>query len=130
MSELASRFDVVIVDAAPVLPVADGAIVAAAADGAVLIVRYGKTSRDQVHKAAESLEHVDARLLGVALNFAPSKKRGYGYKQGYGYGGYGYSSKKKADQKPSRAEKKAAKKSAGSESNVKTDAGLDVLHGK
>ncbi len=89
LDELRRRFDIVIIDAAPLLPVADGAIVASVADGAVLITRHGRTTRDQVERAAVSLDQVGARLLGVALNFVPARKRGYGG-YGYGYGGYGY----------------------------------------
>lgn len=89
VAELRKRFDVVIVDATPLLPVTDGAIVARAADGAVLVVRHGSTTRDQVGHAIDALERVDARLLGTLLNFVPVKKRGGGYGS-YGYYGYGY----------------------------------------
>lgn len=125
LGELRERFDVVVIDAAPLLPVADGAIVASVADGAVLITRYGKTTRDQVERAVMSLEQVGARLLGVALNFAPSRKRGYGaYGYGYGYG-YGYSSEEAT--KGSRGKKSTAADSgaaeAGTADSTEADAG-------
>lgn len=83
LAALRQDFDGVIMDAAPLLPVADGAITASIADGAILMVRYGKTTTDQLDKAIDALGQVDARLLGTVLNYAPSKKRnGYGY--GYG----------------------------------------------
>ena len=82
---LSTRFDVVIIDAPPLLPVTDAAILAAASDGAVLVVRHGKTSRTEVARAAESLRSVNARLLGTIHNFVPHKARGYGYGYGYGY---------------------------------------------
>ena len=82
---LATRFDVVIIDAPPLLPVTDAAILAAASDGAVLVVRYGKTSRSEVARAAESLRSVNAKLVGTVHNFVPLKARGYGYGYGYGY---------------------------------------------
>ena len=86
LQDLRERFDVVVLDAAPLLPVADGAIVASATDGALLIARYGQTTRDQAERAAEAMERVDARLLGTVLNFVPERRRGYGYGYGYGYG--------------------------------------------
>ncbi len=86
LEELRGRYDVVILDAAPLLPVSDGAIVASVTDGALLIARHGTTTRDQTVHAAEALARVDARLLGVVLNFVPDRKRGYGYGYGYGYG--------------------------------------------
>jgi capsular exopolysaccharide synthesis family protein len=85
LQELRERFDIVVVDAAPLLPVADGAIVASVTDGAILIARHGKTTRDQAAAAAEALQRVGARTLGVVLNFAPNRRGGYGYGYGYGY---------------------------------------------
>jgi capsular exopolysaccharide synthesis family protein len=82
---LSTRFDVVIIDAPPLLPVTDAAILAAVSDGAVLVVRHGKTSRTEVVRAAESLRSVNAKLLGTIHNFVPLKARGYGYGYGYGY---------------------------------------------
>jgi capsular exopolysaccharide synthesis family protein len=90
LASLREQFDHVVIDATPLLPVTDGAIVSKAADGALLVVRFGKTTRDQVLSAAEALHHVDARVLGCALNFVPTGRRGYGYRYGYKYGGYGY----------------------------------------
>ncbi|MDZ7576932.1 MAG: polysaccharide biosynthesis tyrosine autokinase [Candidatus Nanopelagicales bacterium] len=87
LAVLRDDFDMVILDSAPLLPVADGAIASAAADGTLLVVRHGKTTRDQLAKALDALSQVDARLVGTVLNFAPAKRsRGYGYGYGYGYG--------------------------------------------
>lgn len=91
LEQLRGEFDNVIVDATPLLPVTDGAIVSKAADGALLVVRFGRTTREQVASSIAALEQVDARLLGTVMNFVPSGRRGYGYKYGYKYGyGYGY----------------------------------------
>jgi capsular exopolysaccharide synthesis family protein len=91
LEQLKDEFDQVIVDATPLLPVTDGAIVSKAADGALLVVRFGKTTREQVATSMDALAQVDARLLGTVMNFVPTGRRGYGYKYGYKYGyGYGY----------------------------------------
>ena len=92
LATLRERFDWVIIDATPLLPVTDGAIVSKAADGAILVVRFGKTTREQLGASMAALEQVDARLLGTALNFVPRGRRGYGYKYGHGYGYGGYDS--------------------------------------
>lgn len=89
LDELKASFDVIVIDAPPLLPVTDAAIVAGRADGAILVTRFGKTTREQLRKATEVLDNVGARLLGTVLNFVPTKGSGYGY-GGYGYGGYGY----------------------------------------
>ena len=70
----------------PLLPVTDAAVLARQADGAVLVVRHGKTRREQVTRALEALQSVDAKLLGTVLNWAPIKgpdADNYGYGPGY-----------------------------------------------
>src|SRR5690606_32160176 len=87
LGELNKRADIVLIDAPPLLPVTDAALLARQADGAVLIVRHGKTTVDQVNQAVENLRKVDARLLGTVLNMAPAKgPDAYTYGYGYGYG--------------------------------------------
>jgi non-specific protein-tyrosine kinase len=84
LRDLETRFDLILIDAPPLLPVTDGAVAAARADGALLVVRYGHTTRAQVQLAVESLEAVDAHLLGCVFNMAPAKG-GSAYSYGYGY---------------------------------------------
>lgn len=84
LGELANTYDVVIVDTAPLLPVADTLGLASLAQGALLVVRAAKTSRDQVRAAKESLERVGVRVLGTVFSMAPVLKGGR-----YGYGAYG-----------------------------------------
>lgn len=87
LEELDKRADVILIDAPPLLPVTDAALLARQADGAVLIVRHGKTKADQVNQAVQNLSNVDARLLGTVLNMAPAKgPEAYTYGYGYGYG--------------------------------------------
>ncbi|GAB3239109.1 polysaccharide biosynthesis tyrosine autokinase [Kineosporia babensis] len=88
LTTLADHYDVVVVDAPPLLPVTDAAVLAAAADGAVLVLRHGSTRKEDAGRALQALSAVNAKLLGTVLNFAPKRKRGNGY-DGYGYG-YGY----------------------------------------
>ncbi len=88
LAELRSMFDLVIIDAPPLLPVADAAILAREVDGAIVVVHYGRTTKDQLQSAHNRLAAVDARVLGVAMNMSPRQGlRGYGYSSdGYGYG--------------------------------------------
>ncbi|MGH3369642.1 MAG: CpsD/CapB family tyrosine-protein kinase [Nocardioidaceae bacterium] len=82
------EYDVIVIDTPPLLPVTDAALVAAQADGALVVVRHGSTTRDQLRHSIERLEAVDARALGVVLNMMPSRRGGrdtYGYGYGYGY---------------------------------------------
>ena len=84
LDALRARFDIVIVDAPPLLPVTDAALLAAQADGALLVVRHGKTTRDEVHQSTERIAAVGGRLLGAVLNMAPDKGPD-AYSYGYGY---------------------------------------------
>jgi non-specific protein-tyrosine kinase len=86
ITALEQRADIVLVDAPPLLPVTDAAVLAKICDGALLIVRHGVTTREQVTRAAESLRVVDAHLIGNVLNMAPAKgPDAYGYGYAYRY---------------------------------------------
>lgn len=80
IQEVREMFDIVIIDAPPLMPVADAAILAHAADGALLICRHGKTTEEELGGAAARLESVGARLFGVVVNMVPRRAReGYSY---------------------------------------------------
>ncbi len=81
-----SSYDVVIIDAPPLLPVTDAALLAAKADGAMLVVSHGKVTREQLRHSVERLDQVDAHLVGIVMNKVPIKSKRYGYGYGYGYG--------------------------------------------
>jgi receptor protein-tyrosine kinase len=101
---LNQMFDMVIIDAPPLLPVSDAAIIARDVDGAILVVRHGKTTTDQLVQARLRLTQIDANLFGVAVNMTPRRNAGrYGYSYGYGYS---YEPKKP---EPKKAEPKRVK---------------------
>jgi len=89
LDSLREKYDYVIIDSPPLLPVTDGALLAREADGALLVVRSQRTTRDQVEQAVSNLQQADANLLGVVMVAnRPSKKGSAGY-----YDAYYYSSK-------------------------------------
>jgi capsular exopolysaccharide synthesis family protein len=97
LDDLAGKADVVIVDSPPVLPVTDAAILAQAVDGVLLVVDAGETTQDDAQRAAESLQQVGARLIGVVLNRVSAGRGGnyyYKYKEYYG-DGYGKQKQRK-----------------------------------
>lgn len=82
-----SRYDVTIIDGPPLLPVTDAALMASQTDGAVLVVRHGKTTKEQLNGAVQRLVSVGSAPLGVIFNMIPVGRGGrYGYGYGYGYG--------------------------------------------
>lgn len=61
----------VIIDAPPLLPVTDGAVLTHQADGAFIVVTLGKTTHDLLDKALDTLRKARGRALGIVLNKAP-----------------------------------------------------------
>jgi capsular exopolysaccharide synthesis family protein len=80
---LLDNVDYVVLDTAPLLPVADGAEVAALADGTLVVVRYNETTDTQVKRALEHLHRVGAQVLGTVLNRMPEKQEHGGYQYTY-----------------------------------------------
>jgi polysaccharide biosynthesis transport protein len=79
LEELRAEYDYVVLDSAPLLPVADGAVLAAQADGTVLLANVTKVRRHQVTEALGTLGRVDATVLGLVLNQVPRDEHAYGY---------------------------------------------------
>lgn len=77
-------YDVVIIDAPPVLPVTDAAVLSQYVDGVILVAGYGVTTFEAAAQAKASLQKVNARILGVVLNGVPVD-RGGGYYYYYYY---------------------------------------------
>lgn len=66
--ELREKYDVIILDAPPLLQVADSRITSKLTDGVVLVVGCTTSDRQRVLKAKEQLELAEAKILGVVLN--------------------------------------------------------------
>jgi succinoglycan biosynthesis transport protein ExoP len=94
---LEKQFDYVLIDAPPLLPVTDGALLARHTGGALVVVAAGRTHKNQLKGALESLVHVNASVSGLVMTMVPTKgPDAYGYSR-YGYGaGYGYTEDVKA----------------------------------
>lgn len=82
LRELATMYDIVLLDSAPLLPVADSFGVAAFADAAVLVARNDVTRRRELRRAAERLQTAGTDICGVVLNAVEGSElndSGYGY---------------------------------------------------
>ena len=88
LAEAAEHFDLVIVDAPPVLGLADAPLLAAAAGNVMFVVESGKTRTRAAIEALNRLEATGAHIVGATLTKSANSADGYGYKR-YGYG-YGY----------------------------------------
>jgi capsular exopolysaccharide synthesis family protein len=67
LAEVRERYDYVVFDAAPILPVADSSILGAHVDGTLMTVRVGRVARAALRRAKALLEGARAQVLGVCL---------------------------------------------------------------
>ncbi len=98
---ISSSFDWVVLDATPMLPMADSASLARLCDGVLVVVREGFTRRKVLSKAVESIDK--SKLLGTVLNQASMLNIGYDHY---------YSGNNNSDGKSKKEAKKQAKKEA------------------
>ncbi|WP_321840533.1 GNVR domain-containing protein [Paraburkholderia bannensis] len=82
------EYDVVLIDAPPILPVADSGIVANLAGTVFLIARYGVTSVSELRESVRRFEQIGVPIRGVIFNDMTSRPGRYGSE----YAAYGYSS--------------------------------------
>lgn len=82
LGRLAARYDAILLDAAPLLPVTDSAALSRFVDGALLVVGCQAVHRHDLAEALGLLAAVDARVLGVVLNKVPRKEAGTTYAYG------------------------------------------------
>lgn len=83
LAELKDKYDYVLIDAPPILPVTDAAVLASRVDGVILLIASGQASPGLAKESKSRLEQAGANILGVILNKMEVSTSGYGY--GYGY---------------------------------------------
>lgn len=90
LNEIKDKYDYIIIDSPPLIPVIDAALISVHCDGAVFVIASEKTSLQEASIAKEKLEKSDCKILGAVLNQvhdSPSHKH-YGKKYGYYAGSY------------------------------------------
>jgi succinoglycan biosynthesis transport protein ExoP len=92
LSELRSTYDLIILDTAPVLPIADTRVLAPLADTVVVLTRWRKTQRKAVEATLNLLRLSNAHVAGVALSQVDLRAQS---RYGYGDPGYYYKSYRK-----------------------------------
>ncbi len=73
ITDLEAQFDAVILDAPPLLPVTDAAVLAQQVGGVVMVIGSSKVRVQDLQKSLDALTMVDADLLGVVVNFVPAR---------------------------------------------------------
>jgi succinoglycan biosynthesis transport protein ExoP len=79
-------FDYIIIDSAPILPVADSHALAARADAVILIARAAVTRKKAILRVKELLNRAHSKLIGIVVNDVNMRiETYYIYGGGYGY---------------------------------------------
>lgn len=86
LENLKDKFDLIIIDSAPLLVVAGVVALSKESDGVLLVMYAGKTRRDLAIHGKEILDSVNAKILGVALTGVDlTRQYGYYYRRYYNY---------------------------------------------
>jgi capsular exopolysaccharide synthesis family protein len=98
LADLRSKYDWIVIDAPPVMPVTDAALVANRAQGVLFVVGSEMTPRQNAVTAIEQLKNANARFVGVVLNRVHIQRHSYYYSPYYRkeYGKYYQRSASKA----------------------------------
>jgi capsular exopolysaccharide synthesis family protein len=81
LTQLRDRFDLILLDTAPLLAIDEARVVASMADGVVFLLRWRKTAAKAAEIALDRLTDVDANVIGVALtqvNVVEQARAGFG----------------------------------------------------
>jgi Mrp family chromosome partitioning ATPase len=85
LTSLAAKYDRVILDSPPVMPVTDARILSAFCDATIIVLRADRSNRKVSAHSVDSLRGVGATILGAVVNDVSYKTGRYGYYAGYGY---------------------------------------------
>lgn len=91
LETMKERYDIIIMDAPPLLAVTDAQVLTTISDGTIIVAFHGVTKKDEITKAKDLLEKVNGNILGVVLNGIPEDDSSYYY--------YSYEEKKKKSTK-------------------------------
>lgn len=116
IQNLEQYFDLVVIDTPPVLPVSDALVMGVNAGGVVLVARMGETKRGALKRAVQTVQKVDANLLGIVANAVVLREeKAYGNGYGYAYGKY--TSNRKEAESPLPELEPARRRSSGRHSD-------------
>lgn len=88
IKHLSGQYDHVVVDAPPVLGLADAPLLGSAVESIILVVQANRHKMRAISNALKRLQTPNAHVIGAIVTKVDTKDAAYGY--GYGYG-YGYS---------------------------------------
>jgi succinoglycan biosynthesis transport protein ExoP len=100
LSQLAERYEFVVIDTAPIGVVSDALPLLRMADGLIVVARIGETTRDTAHEMRDQLARLDVPVLGIVVNAIKLRRGGR-----YGYGYYGPTRKGEPVERPTERQR-------------------------
>jgi Mrp family chromosome partitioning ATPase len=79
LETLSTKFDMIIVDSPPCLVVTDAAVLSAQTDAVIVVARADQTRQEQLQKAVQRLQAINANVIGISLNGLRRAAAGYYY---------------------------------------------------
>lgn len=95
VEEMRQHYDIVILDSAPVMGLADAPMLSRVADHVVLIVEANRAHFGQAKSAVRRLQDAGAALLGIVMTKFSFRDAGYSYDYHYSY--YSYRTRQPAE---------------------------------
>ncbi|HWX42745.1 MAG TPA: polysaccharide biosynthesis tyrosine autokinase, partial [Blastocatellia bacterium] len=89
LGELAEHYDHILIDSPPLMNVTDPVILSTMVDGVMLVVSWGKSTREVARRVRMELTSVGAKIFGVVLNNVDLRREGYDDYYYYRYYSYG-----------------------------------------
>lgn len=105
LEDMKYQFDIVLIDSPPVNIVTDSAILSTLVDGTIIVIEAGKTEIGAAVNCKESLDKVNANIIGVVINKIPVKGDSY-----YNYRYYQYEEYLEYEKKPKSRKKRRRNK--------------------
>jgi capsular exopolysaccharide synthesis family protein len=99
LDDLKQRYDLVLIDAPPVLGISDGSIIAREVDYVILVIQHRRYPREISLRAKRAVEEVHGNCVGMVLNCVAVKSDD----SYYYYSSYGNYYKKKAERKKKKS---------------------------
>ncbi|MFQ5930125.1 MAG: polysaccharide biosynthesis tyrosine autokinase, partial [Acidobacteriota bacterium] len=87
LAQVRHRYDIIILDIAPVLPVAEASQLAPAIDATLIAYQIGRAGREVLNRGKNRLQDVGGNVIGLVMNDIEATSY---YTRGYEYYGYKY----------------------------------------
>ena len=82
LKEMKDHFDYIVLDTPPVQAVADAQILSTKTDGTLVVVRAGVTKKDEVKNTINTLNKINANIIGTILHAVDNTRNKYQYYYG------------------------------------------------